>query len=259
MNKKVFFSILALVILVLLTIFISTGILDINLPSVRDFKGWLPILVGSAALVDSINPCAFSVLFLTIAFLFSLGSLRNKIIKIGLVYILGIFLTYVLIGLGVLKVLDVFGVSNIMGKVGAVFIIVFGFISLLGDLIPNFPIKLKIPEFTHQRIAVYIEKASVPASFIMGMLVGLFEFPCTGGPYVFVLGLLHDQANFLRGLIYLIIYNLIFVLPLVVALFAVANKQMLETIDKVRRGGTKRSRVILSLIMIGLGALIFVL
>jgi cytochrome c biogenesis protein CcdA len=93
----------------------------------------------------------------------------------------------------------------------------------------------------------------------MGMLVGLFEFPCTGGPYVFVLGLLHDQANFLRGLIYLIIYNLIFVLPLVVALFAVANKQMLETIDKVRRGGTKRSRVILSLIMIGLGALIFVL
>ncbi len=259
MNKKVFFSILALTILVLLTVFISTGLINIDLPSIKEFKGWLPLLVGAAALVDSINPCAFSVLFLTIAFLFSLGSLRDKIIKIGLVYILGIFLTYVLIGLGALKVLDVFGISNIMGKVGAIFIIVFGFIGLLGDIFPNFPIKLKIPEFTHQKIATYIEKASVPASFIMGILVGLFEFPCTGGPYVFVLGLLHDQTSFMRGLIYLIIYNLIFVLPLVLALFAVANKQMLETIDKVRRGGTKRSRVILSLIMIGLGALIFVL
>lgn len=259
MNKKVFFSILALAILILLTILISSGILDINLPSVRDFKGWLPILVGSAALVDSINPCAFSVLFLTIAFLFSLGSLRNKIIKIGLVYILGIFLTYILIGLGVLKVLDVFGVSNIMGRIGAIAIIIFGFLSLLGDLIPNFPIKLKIPQFTHQKIAVYIEKASIPAALIMGILVGMFEFPCTGGPYIFVLGLLHDQTSFVRGLVYLIFYNLIFVLPLIIALFAVANKQMLETIDNVRRGGTKKSRVILSLVMIGLGALIFVL
>lgn len=242
-----------------MTVLISTGLIDINLPKIKDFQGWLPGLIGVSALVDSINPCAFSVLFLTIAFLFSLGSLRKKIITIGLFYILGIFLTYTLIGLGVLKVLDVFGVSNIMGKIGAIVIIIFGLLSLLGELIPNFPIKLKLPQFTHQKIAVYIEKASIPAALIMGFFVGLFEFPCTGGPYIFVLGLLHDQTSAMRGFGYLIFYNLIFVLPLVIALFAVANQQMLETIDKVRRGGTKRSRVILALVMICLGALIFVL
>src|SRR3989338_6909800 len=40
---------------------------------------WLLPLVAVAALIDSVNPCAFSVLLLTIAFLFSLGKLRGHI------------------------------------------------------------------------------------------------------------------------------------------------------------------------------------
>lgn len=259
MNKTKIISISVLAILILVTVSIGLGILKIDLPKIKDFSGWLPLLIGASALVDSINPCAFSVLFLTIAFLFSLGSARDKIIKIGLVYVIGIYITYTLIGLGVLKALMIFHVPNVMGKIGALVIIIFGVISLLGDIFKNFPIKLKIPQSTHITIAKYIEKASIPAALIMGILVGLFEFPCTGGPYVFVLGLLHDQANYLRGFGYLLFYNVIFVLPLLIALFAVANKQMLETIDSVRRGGTKKSRVILSLIMIFLGALIFML
>ncbi|MBI3916044.1 MAG: hypothetical protein HY322_03440 [Betaproteobacteria bacterium] len=53
---------------------------------------WLLPLVGVAALIDSINPCAFSILILTIAFLFSLGRLRSSVLEIGSFYILGIFL-----------------------------------------------------------------------------------------------------------------------------------------------------------------------
>lgn len=63
-----------------------------------------PLIVISAAAMDSINPCAISVLLLTIGFLLSLGISRNKKLKIGLSYITGIFITYVLIGLEVLRV-----------------------------------------------------------------------------------------------------------------------------------------------------------
>src|SRR3990167_4850737 len=62
-------------------------------------KLFLPLVVV-AALIDSINPCAFSILLVTIAFLFSVGKLRRNILAIGGVYILGIFLAYLLIGLG---------------------------------------------------------------------------------------------------------------------------------------------------------------
>ncbi len=60
---------------------------------------WLFPLVTAGALIDSLNPCAFSVLLLTIAFLFSLESLRIKILKVGAAYIFGIFVVYYLIGL----------------------------------------------------------------------------------------------------------------------------------------------------------------
>src|SRR3989344_6331207 len=67
---------------------------------------WLLPLLVAASLVDSINPCAFSVLILTLAFLFSIGKLRSSILKIGGSYIAGIFVVYMLIGLGILQTLQ---------------------------------------------------------------------------------------------------------------------------------------------------------
>ena len=225
----------------------------------RTYKGWLPALIAAAALVDSTNPCAFSVLFITLAFLFSLGRSRRKIVEAGLSYIFGIFLTYVLIGLGILRVLNLFNVPDIVAKIGATFIILFGLINLINEFVPNFPIKLKIPNFAHGKIATLVDKATLPAVFFLGILVGLFEFPCTGGPYLFVLGLLHDQASFLKGFAYLIFYNFVFVFPLLVALFIASTRKVLDTMDTIRRAETKKARIWLALIMILLGALVFMI
>ena len=171
----------------------------------------------------------------------------------------GIFATYVLIGLGILRVLSIFNIPNLMSKIGASCIILFGLINLINEFAPNFPIKLKIPNFAYGRIATLMEKATLPATFILGVVVGLFEFPCTGGPYLFVLGLLHDQQSFLKGFAYLIFYNLVFVLPLFIALLIASNRKVLDTMDSVRRAETKQARIWLSLIMILLGSLVFMI
>lgn len=239
--------------------------LAILLVVLLSFAGIIPLgavgkqlaMIGGAALVDSINPCAFSMLFLTITFLFSLGRDRKSVIKIGLVYILGIFLVYISIGLGVLQALSFFNVPNGLAKIGALALIVFAGIGLINEFFPKFPIKLKIPQSTHGVLAKFIEKASVPSAFVLGILVGMFEFPCTGGPYLFVLGLLHDNETFVSGFAYLVYYNLIFVLPLAIALAGATNAKVAEKIDILRRQETRRSRLILSLIMIVLGAMIF--
>ena len=210
MNKNKIASLSVFFILLTLIILLYSGVFNLHAPDFRTYKGWIPALVAISAMVDSVNPCAFSVLFLTIAFLFSLGRTRKNIVIAGSLYIFGIFFTYVSIGLGVLHVLNLFNVPNILSKIGATILVLFGLIGLINEFFPKFPIKLKIPKFAYGRIAQVMEKATLPAMFFLGILVGLFEFPCTGGPYLFVLGLLHDQANYWRGFGYLIFYNFFF-------------------------------------------------
>src|SRR3989344_46039 len=170
-------------------------------------------LIVIASLVDSVNPCAFSILLVTIAFLFSIGRLRSNVLKIGGVYIFGIFLVYVLIGLGILQVLHIFNTPHFMAKVGASLLIALGAVNIINEFFPRFPIKLRLPQGAHNKMAALMEKASLPTAFVLGVLVGLCEFPCTGGPYLMVLGLLHDQATYVNGFAYLLYYNLLFVLP----------------------------------------------
>ena len=92
-----------------------------------------------AAVIDSINPCAISVLLLTVGFLFSLNKDRNHILKIGLVYVAAIYVVYVSIGLGILQALTLFGIPRIFGKFGAIFIILAGAINIINYYFPKFP------------------------------------------------------------------------------------------------------------------------
>src|SRR3989338_2518627 len=73
---------------------------------------WLLPLVAIAALIDSINPCAFSILLLTIVFLFGIGQGRAGIVKLGAVYIAGIFLAYLTIGFGLIHALHLFNTPD---------------------------------------------------------------------------------------------------------------------------------------------------
>jgi cytochrome c-type biogenesis protein len=216
-------------------------------------------VITLAALLDSVNPCAFSILFLTIAFLFSIGRDRKSVLITGSLYILGIAITYILIGVGVLQVLSFFNVTNGLAKFGALVMVVFAVVDILDLYIPNFPIKLAIPKSGHHTIAKYINKASVFTALFMGILVGMFEFPCTGGPYIFVLGLLHDNATFWSGFGYLVWYNFVFVLPLIVALLFATNKTVADKINAMRKDGTKKSRLIIDLALVALGILMFLI
>lgn len=220
---------------------------------------WLLPLVGVAALIDSINPCAFSILILTIAFLFSIGKFRSSILKIGGSYIAGIFIVYMLIGLGILQTLHLFDTPHFMAKVGASLLIALGAINLINEFFPSFPIKLRIPSAAHRKMAEFMEHASMPTAFLLGGLVGLCEFPCTGGPYLMVLGLLHDQATYLKGLGYLLLYNTIFILPLVIILLISSNAALLEKVKSWQQKERSLMRLGGGIAMVVLGIIIFLL
>src|SRR3989339_857625 len=218
---------------------------------------WLLPLVLISAILDSVHPCSFSILLITIAFLFGIQLSRKKILQLGGTYIAGIFTAYFLIGLGILKVLHLFNTPHFMGKLGATLLIIFGVVNLLNRFFPRLPIRLKIPGVAHGAMSKLMDRASFPAVFGLGFLVGICQFPCMGGPYLMVIGLLRDQVTYLSGFGYLFLYNLILISPLVVVLFISAKKEMVDKVQMWKRDNIAGLKLWVGIAMIIIGILIF--
>ena len=251
-------------ILAIVTVAIVGVVLLKNLPGMSTFiwnlsQGgvWLLPLVLISAILDSVHPCSFSILLITIAFLFGMQMTRKKILQIGGLYIAGIFAAYFTIGVGLLKVLHLFNVPHFMGKLGATLLIIFGALNIINELFPKFPIKLKIPSVSHTAMGRLMEKASFPAAFGLGLLVGVCQFPCMGGPYLMIIGLLHDKMTYFAGFGYLTLYNLILILPLVVVLWIAADKAIVNKIQEWKITNLKGLRFWAGSAMIIIGILIF--
>ncbi len=248
---------------VLITFIVIIVILK-NIPATSSFLweiskegSWLLPLVVVSAILDSVHPCSFSILLITIAFLFGMQMSRKKILELGGTYVAGIFVAYFLIGLGLLKVLHLFNTPHFMGKLGATLLIVFGVLNLINRFFPNFPIKLKMPSVSHGLMSKLMDKASFPAVFGLGLLVGICQFPCMGGPYLMVIGLLRDQVTYMSGFGYLLLFNLILIIPLVIVLFISANKNLVEKMEIWKRDNVKEVRLWAGIAMIIVGILIF--
>ena len=218
---------------------------------------WLLPLLLVSAILDSVHPCSFSILLITIAFLFGIQMTRKKILQLGGTYIVGIFTAYFLIGLGILKVLHLFNTPHFMGKLGATLLIIFGIINLINRFFPGVPIKFKIPGVAHGMMSKLMDQASFPAVFGLGFLVGICQFPCMGGPYLMVIGLLRDQMTYMSGFGYLFLYNFILIIPLVVVLLLSAKKEMVDKVQMWKRDNMDGVRLWAGIAMIIIGILIF--
>ena len=191
----------------------------------------LPVVLG-AAVVDSINPCAFAVLLtfigatLVLAERASARSLEARWLlwRIGLVYVAGIFLTYLGLGLGLLSFASSLGQTHWVGRAAALGALALGVLALQEGLIPEWGARLSVPAGLHGWLQALTARATVPAVFTAGVLVGLCTVPCSGAIYLAVLGLLASRTTYLTGLGYLVLYNLVFVAPLV-AMLAVAGSR----------------------------------
>ena len=221
------------------------------------YKSLLPVVLVSGFL-DGINPCAFAVLLFFIAFLFSLKKTRGSIWKMGLVYIGAIYLAYFLIGLGITKALLFANAPHFMAELGAWLVIVLGLINLLGFFFPSFPIKLKIPTASKETLQNWMHKATLPAAFVLGFLVGLCTFPCSGGIYVAIISLLAAKTTYATGLGFLILYNIMFVAPLFIILIMASNKYAVERLTRLEQAESKKMKLMSALVMIALGATILI-
>jgi cytochrome c biogenesis protein CcdA len=216
-----------------------TGLWHPNAPA-EAMQMYLPKItlptVIVAATVDGINPCAFTVLLLFITAMLAtmqageqnLRAIRTRMLSLGGIYIAAVFLTYLGLGIGLLKTLDFFTRQHLPARFGALAAILFGLWMLKDFFLPDVGWRLQAPSQIGTMARQMAKKATIPALILGGFLIGLCTVPCSGAVYLGVLSLLALQPSALLGYGYLVLYNLIFVLPLVIILIAASARPTLN-------------------------------
>jgi cytochrome c biogenesis protein CcdA len=215
------------------------------------FKSMSWLTVVFAGLVDGLNPCAFATLIFFVSYLTLSGRKGREVIAVGASFTIGVFVAYLVIGLGLYKVLDLLGNTlHILARwvyaITAALCLGFGFFSILdyfkarkGNLDE---MSLKLPDALRLRINKVIrqgrsEEAYVIGAFITGLLIAILELACTGQVYLPTIIFVSSMPELkLRAIFYLVLYNLLFILPLVIVFFlayyGTTSKQLTKFLQK---------------------------
>ena len=214
-------------------------------------------LVLISGFLDGLNPCAFAVLIFFVAFLFTLRKATKDILLVGFVYILAIYIAYLLIGLGIIHAFIFTGQEHLLAKISAWMLILLGLVNIKDYFWYGKWLSLS-PKINTDFYKKWLHKLTIPSVFVVGFLVGLCTFPCSGGIYVAIIGLLAAKTTYLKGLYYLLFYNLMFVLPLIITLFFLINRRTLGYISRWEDSHKKTIKLVIGLIMIIIGIIILI-
>ncbi len=198
---------------------------------IERFKSFGVLTVVFAGLVDGLNPCAFATLVFFVSYLTLSGRKGREVLAVGAAFTLGVFLAYLGVGLGLYKLLGMLG--DLLTRLGrwvygltAVLcagLAVFSFFDYrkarrgdIGDM------NLNLPHGLRQRINAVIRKgrrsqAYVWGALVTGVVVSFLELACTGQVYLPTIIFVTSMPDLrVRAVLYLVLYNLLFVLPLIV-------------------------------------------
>jgi cytochrome c-type biogenesis protein len=239
LHRMAVFSLLAVLALGAVAL---TGFWHPNAPA-EAMQVYLPQItlpaVIVAGVVDGINPCAFTVLLLFITALLAtvqagsnavshVNAIRLRILGMGSIYIAAIFLTYLALGVGLLQSMDFFTRQHIPARLGALLAILFGLWMLKDFFLPDWGWRLQAPGKVTRIARQSARRATAPALIVGGFLIGLCTVPCSGAVYLAVLSLLALQPTALLGYSYLVLYNGVFILLLMVILVAASTRPTLN-------------------------------
>jgi len=84
----------------------------------------------------------------------------------------------------------------------------------------------------------------------------MFELPCTGGIYLSIISMISMKSNMSQALGYLFVYNIAFVLPLLIILILVTFGLPPERVNEWRLEQRRALRGIIGLVLIGFAVFI---
>ena len=213
------------------------------------------------AAVDSINPCAIGVALLLVATLIKQDR-RRDILKIGLIYITAVYVTYFVAGLGIIHFLVGLPVqiANYVTVFVALLVIIGGLLEIKDFFWYGKGSSLMIPEQYAEKIADKMDDLSTPMAVLLGIFVAAVELPCTGGPYLAILTIISQQGVNLTAYGMMALYNLIFVMPLIIiVVMSYFGSYKVSEMKEWKHMNKSRMRLAAGLLMVALGWVLLIL
>jgi cytochrome c biogenesis protein CcdA len=243
---------------------------DVNAALWERFKSFTIGAIVVAALIDSVNPCAIATMIFLVSFLATQKRKRSEVLATGLSFTFAVFLTYLLLGVGAFQMITMldqyFWVSRAIKWTAVVLAGAVGVISLIDGLRfkksgDTKDIKLQLPKAVKVRIHKIITenmkgRRLLIGAFTAGFLVTLLEAICTGQVYLPTIVLMTrasgDGTMQVVGWVYLIMYCIIFVLPLLAVMIAAYHGMKWNKLAKITQNNLTLLKILLGIIMIGL-------
>ena len=218
-------------------------------------------IVIAAALADSINPCVFGVLIFLLAYMTRVFKNRARMLVAGIIYIASVYITYFLIGVGIFTLAYTAQFAKPFYWFAAFVAIGAGLLEIKDyfwygkglslQIIPGAGQRIRHHAQTLKKMETQHPALSLLVAVVLGVFVVFVELPCTGAPYLAILGLL-SQGAYATGIPLLLLYNLIFILPLfvIICIVYMGYSKGLEHWRKEHRGVM---RLVIGLFLLALG------
>lgn len=212
-----------------------------------------------AGLTDSYNPCSIGVLLISLTILVGLKK-KNRIGLFGVSYLATIFVTYFLIGVGILNAAHLFGVHGFFGYAAGIILIIVGFVHLFPRVFAFIPVlnwlnDCHLPKNIEKRL----DGGIFVAGIVLGFLIGLCTVPCAGGIYLGAIALLATKVNYWQGIFGIFLFNIGFIIPLLFIFLVASREKVLDSIQRINVRFSAYGNIVISLIMIIMGVVLLLL
>lgn len=217
-------------------------------------------VIVTTGIIDSINPCAIGVLILLISVLLASKASTKRMLLLGSLYIFSAFAVYFLAGLGMIYFFTKIPlvVTEYLSITVGTLIIAAGLLEIKDFFWYGRGFSLTIPPVFAKKLDHYAAKATIPAVMMLGAFVSGVELPCTGAPYLAIITLLSQYFDFTAFML-LVLYNLIFILPLATILLMVAGGVELYNVKKWKQESRGAMRLAIGLSLVALGWLLIMI
>lgn len=214
-------------------------------------------LVTVAGLVDGINPCAIGMMVMLLGYLLVFVKKPERVIKTGLLYIGTVFVTYLVVGLGLYSFISQFDFTEeakVLNYVVGGALLLAGLIQFKDFLEIEGGPHLRIPTASKTKLMMLIERANYPTTVLLGVLVTLLETPCSLPIYVGTATILSQSGMaFPLIVLYFLYYNFLFVLPLIVVLVVMWRGQKLIEMKEWEHKAKKWMHLSLAVVLLSMG------
>lgn len=268
MREKKKFLIIVLIVLGIIGFFFLAKNLSADFLKNIGLSLPLPVFTFIIALVDGFNPCNLFVLTLLLTLLVSASHSRKRIFTVGYIFVGMVFIIYFVFMAAWLNIFKFIGFINPIRIGLAVLALTAGVINCKEFFWFRKGITLMIQEENKRPLLKRIEKiknlirtGTMPVLILSSITLAAFssfvELPCTAGFPIIYAGILAGKytANSFGSYLYLLLYNFVYVLPLIVTIGIVGYTFHGEKISKKQMATIK---LVGGLVMIALGIVLLV-